>query len=118
MLYIVMYERQPDPADPCVVMLQIVVSEAEGLQKPILNIFQEWLGDDVHCTQCETEQSMPDISGTVEQQTVLMMELKTDSGGNARAELLVRSSRCQVCPLSLNGICAPSSACLAIAMHM
>ena len=85
---------QPKVADPCVVMLQVVENEAKGLQEPILHIFQELLGDRVHFTQSKTGLSMPDIRGIVEEQTVLLMKLKTDSGGDARLELLVRSSPC------------------------
>lgn len=88
---------QPKVADPCVVMLQVV--ENEGLQEAILHIFQELLGDKVHFTPSKTGLSMPDISGTVEEQTVLLVGLKTDSGGDARLELLVRSSPCQPYPL-------------------
>ena len=60
----------------------------------ILHIFVKWLGDNVHFTQFRSGHSVPDISGAVGQHTVLLVELKTDRGGNARFELLVRSSPC------------------------
>ena len=85
---------QPTVAAPCVVMLQVVVYEAKQLHEPILHIFREWLGDKVHF-QFRPASSVPDIMGTVGQRTVLMVELKADSGGNARFELLVRRSPCQ-----------------------
>jgi hypothetical protein len=72
-------------------MLQVAVLEA-NLQLRILEIFAEWLRTNVHFTQSRQGHSVPDISGAVGQHTVLLVELKTDRGGNARAELLVRTS--------------------------
>ncbi len=69
------------------------LDETTQLQPDMLKILEAWLGHKITWTQSKLGDSQPIITGRVGQHTVLLVKLKTDKGGNARAELLVRSSK-------------------------
>ncbi len=73
------------------VMLQVGLSEAQ-LQPAILEICKTWLGHSITCDESWPTDLEPIIIGNIGQHTVLLVNVKTNKGGNASAELLVRKS--------------------------
>lgn len=72
-------------------MLQVGLSEAQ-LQPAILEICKTWLGHSITCDESWPTDLEPIIIGNIGQHTVLLVNVKTNKGGNASAELLVRKS--------------------------
>ena len=59
------------------------------MQPQMAQLLEDWLGPYVVFVQSKHGQPVVDIAGTLRGIKVLMNELKTDNGGNARIELLV-----------------------------
>ena len=67
------------------------------LQSDILKMFKAWLGHMITWTHFREGESGHIIIGTLGQHKVLLLKLKSDKGGNTRAELLVRNSNAYHC---------------------
>ena len=79
-------------------LLQVGLDEVYQLRPETLKILEKWLGNRVTFTQRRPGESGPNIIGRVAQHTVLLMNLYSDRGVNARAAMLVRSSQlCHFC---------------------
>ena len=87
-------------------VLQVGRDATAQLQQDMHNIFEAWLGHRIVLTQPGPGESGPSISGSVGGHVVLLVKVMTDQGGDARAELLVRSSPAPSTPVPL---CTPPS---------
>ncbi|KAK9914910.1 hypothetical protein WJX75_002187 [Coccomyxa subellipsoidea] len=67
---------------------QILEDEREDMQPQMAQLLEDWLGPYEVFVQSKHGQPVVDIAGTLRGIKVLMNELKTDNGGNARIELL------------------------------